>query len=119
MDLFVNVREVPITRRDKRINNGDGGFGSGYISSGGSGSIVPVSSEPLEVPFTSTMIPSLTDYQATYSDDYGQYPTVWLFVTGATKPTDVIPDRNKVSGLLDSIVWDMGESVDGIIIIKR
>lgn len=118
MDLIVNVREVPIVRRDKRIGQDGYGSNSSTIGSGSTPSYTPAS-EPLEVPFISMDYPSLTDYQTTYSDAYGQYPTVWLFVTGATKPTDVVPNRNKVSGLLDSIVFDMGESVSGVIIIKR
>jgi hypothetical protein len=74
---------------------------------------------PIKVAFTSTDTPTLGNWQVDYVDDYGEWPTVQLWITGSTKPSDVVPERNELGGLLDNFTWDIGEDVTGFFLIKK
>lgn len=143
--LNIDRRAVPVVARNRRIYSG-GGFG-GYSGGGGSAAVVDpggpvfvltreaieglltgmVTSHghpdvmPVVIGFESS-VPAVLDYDRDYASSFGQYPTVMLItVDGDGEETirHVEPKRHKISGLLDSIVWDLGEVVTGFIILKK
>lgn len=82
--------------------------------------------EPIVIPFNNTPTPSIHDYDRDYAWIYGQFPTVMLITVNKDEndqDVEVIrlvePKRNKLLGVLDSIVWDLGEEVTGYIVLKK
>lgn len=72
--------------------------------------------------FSNTQTPSITDYQQNYAIPYGQLPKFVLMTydsEGVEWERQEKPIRNFVSGLLDSIVWDLSDVYSGYIIIYR
>jgi len=72
--------------------------------------------------FSDTQTPSITDYQQNYSIPYGQLPKFVLMTydsEGVEWERQEKPIRNFVSGLLDSIVWDLSDIYSGYIIISK
>lgn len=72
--------------------------------------------------FSNTQTPSITDYQQNYAIPYGQLPKFVLMTydsEGVECERQEKPIRNFVSGLLDSIVWDLSDVYSGYIIIYR
>lgn len=75
-----------------------------------------------KIEFTSTNIPSITNYQNNYATPFGQLPKFTLMTydsVGVEWERQEKPIRNFVGGFLDSIVWDLSDNYSGYIIISR
>lgn len=78
--------------------------------------------ESLPIAFADTSTPSLLDYQLTYADKYGEYPTITLFIFDGPDKRIKRSDEayfNYVADKLDSITFDLGVPQTGFIIIKN
>ena len=85
-------------------------------------SAAPPVTKPIKPIFAFTAIasPSILNYSATWSDQYGQYPVVRILVTvGADyQELSITPKFVIVGGLIDSIVFDLGTPQTGFIILS-
>lgn len=130
--VYVNSLRVPVIARNKRDYSG------GFVSN----TNTTTQSVPTGIPWasydddfiyqnrpfykavvevTSNPTPIVPDYQTLLAPIYGEWPTVRLFITdGANTAYESMqkPRFNYVTGLLDSIVFDIGEPINGFIIIS-
>jgi hypothetical protein len=94
---------------------------SGYIQAGptgrdGSNSVdyIEVSWDSVVIPFTNTNNPSVDNYQTLYAENFGKYPKVMLIIrdsAGNDLESPMMPKRINSGGLLQQILWDVGDSV--------
>ncbi len=72
------------------------------------------------IPFTSSALPTITGYQATYAAIYGEYPNVECWMVDGDLRTQLMqpPNFTTVLGLIDTIYFDLGFELTGFIKIS-
>jgi hypothetical protein len=87
-----------------------------------------------KVPFSNSSVPSITNYQTTqvdpedgakminFAEDFGENPNVRCYIsvdTATRYQRQVMPQMTYIDGLIDTIYFELGEPLDGYIIISR
>lgn len=78
--------------------------------------------DPEEIPFTDTSTATIANYDLDYLETFGPYPTVMLLVDegdGNFREKEQRPLRVMTDGVLTSLVWDFGDPISGLIILKK